>query len=357
MSRACGATAVQLSPSEARVWLWPKCRRPADASSGAPQDEMLVLFGIDEGGRIEMQVTFDIEDKTLTRSPNWTPQHARLEPAPPPRAPLENTASLVNDRLNTLFTGKRWQEIGGTIRQQHPPRGPAARTAQRKHRPRRRCRGSARDRRHWYYEIDSESHCDTRGTPRTRSNPPSREGYAARRIPYRNTHDLRDHCGRGDYESIAFDLENIEAAITELDARYAVSEAAPHCAHMAGHHARPTPEDSRRTATVYTGSGEHRPSARDPYGTRRRDRLLPRVLGPCKGLQALRRNCASAHRSRRGFYAVGRGNLNAGFEAAWRAIDLVTVDGDRICRGENFRRSRPRRCTRKVRRTHPSQAP
>ena len=33
-----------------------------DLSSGAPQDEMLQVFGLDEDGRIALQVKFDVED-------------------------------------------------------------------------------------------------------------------------------------------------------------------------------------------------------------------------------------------------------------------------------------------------------
>ena len=34
----------------------------ADVSPGAPQDEFLQLYGIDEEGRIALQVWFDLED-------------------------------------------------------------------------------------------------------------------------------------------------------------------------------------------------------------------------------------------------------------------------------------------------------
>ena len=82
----------------------------ADVSPGAPQDEVLQLFGIDEEGRIALQV--GSTSKTSTpRSPNSTPRtpDSRISH---PRAPLENAASRADDRLITLFGDNRLDEIG-----------------------------------------------------------------------------------------------------------------------------------------------------------------------------------------------------------------------------------------------------
>ena len=49
-----------------------------DMSAGAPQDEMLILYGIDDRGRIALQVTFDIEDLDAALA-ELDAQHARLE--------------------------------------------------------------------------------------------------------------------------------------------------------------------------------------------------------------------------------------------------------------------------------------
>jgi hypothetical protein len=79
-------------------------------SPGAPEDEMLLLFGLDEHERIALQMFFDIDDTDAAMA-ELNAAHARLE-ARPPRAPLENAATQADNRLNTLFTDRRWDEIG-----------------------------------------------------------------------------------------------------------------------------------------------------------------------------------------------------------------------------------------------------
>jgi len=81
-----------------------------DMSPGAPRDELLQLYGIDDEGRIDLQVWFDLEDIDAAIA-ELDAAHARLEERPP-RAPLENAASRADDRLNTLFADTRWDEIG-----------------------------------------------------------------------------------------------------------------------------------------------------------------------------------------------------------------------------------------------------
>ena len=63
------------------------CRR----EPGAPQDEMLQLVGLDEDGRIALQVWFDVEDIDAAIA-ELDAAHARFEEQRP-RAPLENAAS------------------------------------------------------------------------------------------------------------------------------------------------------------------------------------------------------------------------------------------------------------------------
>ena len=58
----CGST-MSLSPCEASAWLSLEYELgTADMSPGAPRDEFLQLYGVDEEGRIELQVWFDLED-------------------------------------------------------------------------------------------------------------------------------------------------------------------------------------------------------------------------------------------------------------------------------------------------------
>ena len=82
----------------------------ADVSPGAPQDELLQLVGLDEEGRIALQVWFDVEDIDAAIA-ELDAVHARFEERPP-RTRLENAASRADDRFNTLFADRRWDEIG-----------------------------------------------------------------------------------------------------------------------------------------------------------------------------------------------------------------------------------------------------
>jgi DNA-binding SARP family transcriptional activator len=85
----------------------------ADVSPGAPRDELLQLFGLDENGRIALQVAFDIEDMDAALA-ELDAAHARLDEVQP-RAPLENAASRADHRFNALFAGRRWDDIGALL--------------------------------------------------------------------------------------------------------------------------------------------------------------------------------------------------------------------------------------------------
>ena len=56
----------------------------ADASPGAPYDEFLHLFGLDENGRIALQVSFDVEDIDAALA-ELDAAHARFEEQQPRR--------------------------------------------------------------------------------------------------------------------------------------------------------------------------------------------------------------------------------------------------------------------------------
>ena len=82
----------------------------ADLSSGAPQDEMLQVVGLDEEGRIALQVWFDIEDVDAAIA-ELDAQHARFDELQPKSRRLENAASRADERVNQLFTDRRWDEF------------------------------------------------------------------------------------------------------------------------------------------------------------------------------------------------------------------------------------------------------
>ena len=81
-----------------------------DVSPGAPHEEFLGLWGLDEDGRIALQVFFDIDDLDAALA-ELDAVDARFEEERP-RVRLENAASRANDRLSALFTSRSWDELG-----------------------------------------------------------------------------------------------------------------------------------------------------------------------------------------------------------------------------------------------------
>ncbi|WP_297737441.1 BTAD domain-containing putative transcriptional regulator [Mycobacterium sp.] len=82
----------------------------ADATPGAPQDELLQLYGIDEEGRIALQVWFDVEDLDAALA-ELDAAYARFEGEHPPALRLENAASRVHERWSTYFAARDWDAI------------------------------------------------------------------------------------------------------------------------------------------------------------------------------------------------------------------------------------------------------
>ncbi|OQZ91861.1 hypothetical protein BST11_06675 [Mycobacterium alsense] len=82
----------------------------ADQSPGAPEDELLHLVGLDEEGRIALQVSFDVEDMDAALAE----LDARFE-AEHPRSPLENAASRADQRFNELFAKRHWDDYGALL--------------------------------------------------------------------------------------------------------------------------------------------------------------------------------------------------------------------------------------------------
>ena len=142
------ATATWLSPCAVSAWLLPDWRSAAaDMSPGAPQDEVLQLFGLDDRGP-NRACGFGSTSKTSTpRSPSSTPR----TPDPrstPSRAPLENAASRADHQFNALFAERRWDEVAAHVGRRRTGRRPSARTPARDQlRPRHGDRGYTGDRR------------------------------------------------------------------------------------------------------------------------------------------------------------------------------------------------------------------
>lgn len=82
----------------------------SDPSSGAPQDEMLQVAGLDQEGRIALQVKFDVEDIEAALA-ELDARYARFEKAHPAAGRLENTAALVFENIWSHVAAGDWDAV------------------------------------------------------------------------------------------------------------------------------------------------------------------------------------------------------------------------------------------------------
>ena len=83
----------------------------ADVSPGAPQDEFLYLYGVDEEGRITLQVWFDLDDMDAALAELDATQARFEEEAHRQGRRLENAASKVGDRFVAYFAAGDWDTM------------------------------------------------------------------------------------------------------------------------------------------------------------------------------------------------------------------------------------------------------
>jgi class 3 adenylate cyclase len=84
--------------------------RTADASPGAPTDEFLQVYGIDEEGRVASQIWFDVEDMDAATA-ELDAAHARFEAEHPQVPHLDNACVRAVGRLWDAFDREAWDEV------------------------------------------------------------------------------------------------------------------------------------------------------------------------------------------------------------------------------------------------------
>ncbi|HTC68294.1 MAG TPA: hypothetical protein VK662_01900, partial [Acidothermaceae bacterium] len=114
--RVLGASGVRLTAHDIavrgeRLALTRVVVGTADASPGAPQDEFLEIYGIDEEGRISLQIFFDLEDMEAATA-EFDAVHARFEQEAHRQARrLENAASQAVERYMAHFAARDWDAL------------------------------------------------------------------------------------------------------------------------------------------------------------------------------------------------------------------------------------------------------
>ncbi|WP_240562975.1 nuclear transport factor 2 family protein [Mycobacterium sp. IS-1264] len=306
-----------------------------DASPGAPQDELLQLYAINEDGQVALQVWFDVEDIDAAMA-ELDALHARLEELHP-RAPLENAATRAYERLHAYFAARDWDAITELLTDDYYGDD------------RRSVVGSGIRRGPDAAIEDFRSAADIEVTDASSDTVATRGArLALTRARYSRTGQESEGF-HVDFLQIveidtderiaampAFDLDDFDAAIAELDARYLVGEAAAHShtwsviAHAydaARQHKLPamTPDcvtiDHRRAKAF--APGEMTEYIRAGWDLDQTIRTYVEVVHRLSDLGAV---CTYA----------AHGLSHEGFHAEWREIAISTVEGDMVNRCELF---------------------
>ncbi|WP_082952862.1 BTAD domain-containing putative transcriptional regulator [Mycobacterium sp. 852002-10029_SCH5224772] len=305
-----------------------------DVSPGAPHDEFLLLYGIDDDGQISLQVWFDVEDLDAAMA-ELDAIHAKFEAAHPHSRTLDNAATRAFERFWSYFAARDWDAVGAIVSE-------SLSGADHRRVVNAGDRGSresviqdlqvAAD---LGFTIGMADVMAIRGEhlalTRVRASGSDPETIQ------NDAFNLIEIAADERITSIAiFDLDDSDAAFAELDDRYLAGEAAAH-AHtwsvIAGTYASVsrhefpaiTPDcitvDHRRTTAF--GPGETSTFIRAGWDLGQDIRPFVETVHRLSDLGAV---CSYA----------GHGVSREGFVAEWRGVGLSTVEGDMINRAEFF---------------------
>ncbi|ASW90010.1 regulator [Mycobacterium marseillense] len=87
-----------------------------DVSPGAPHDEFLLLYGIDDGDQISLQIWFDLEDIDVAMA-ELDAAHGRFEAAHKPLRALDNAATRAYERFWSCFAERDWAAVQAIVSQ------------------------------------------------------------------------------------------------------------------------------------------------------------------------------------------------------------------------------------------------
>ncbi|HTZ13793.1 MAG TPA: BTAD domain-containing putative transcriptional regulator [Mycobacterium sp.] len=306
-----------------------------DVSPGAPQDELLQLYAVGEDGRIILQVWFDLDDMDAAIAELDTLQTRFEEERPASRRP-ENAATRLYERFKVCFAARDWGAIAEMLSDNlwSEDRRRVVNSGVRHGRDALIAELSA------IAEVGIDVTSDvvaTRGEhlvlSRVQGSGQS-QGPDAFYVPTLDVIEL-DADERA-VARIVFDLDNLEAAIAELDARYLAGEAAPY----------------RRPWSViaegYAALNRCELPAATPDAVNI-DHRRAAAFAPGEGIEYLRAGWDLGHTPKAYVEAVHRlndlgavvthrayGTSPEGFDAEWRTVSLLMTHGDALSRFEIF---------------------
>ncbi len=304
-----------------------------DVSLGAPRTEALQLCGVDEDGRITLELWFDIEDLDAAIA-ELDAAHARLQDEPPIARRPENAAALVFEHVWSHFAARDWDAMAGSVADDYVGidhrRVVSAETQHSRDDVIRDLQAAA----DVGFTISMVSAVAIRGErlvlARVRasgSDPEAIQNDALNVVEI----DTADRIAK----VITFDLEDIDAALAELDARYLAGEAAAH-AHTWSviKEAYAALNRHELSATLDRISLDHRRATTVPPGD-----MAASVRATWDVAPNISRSIEAVHRLNNLGAVIthtASGTSQEGFDAEWRLVALFTVTGELISRAELF---------------------
>jgi tetratricopeptide (TPR) repeat protein len=306
-----------------------------DTSTGAPYEEFLQLCGIDEDGRVALQIWFDAEDIEAALA-ELDAVRARFEEEPQPKARrLENAAARVFEHVWSHLAARNWDAMAQTVADNYVGidhrRVVSAETQYSRHQVIKDLQAAVEV----GFTISMVSALAIRGDrlvlARVRAagaDPDAIQNDALNVVEIDADHRIAI--------VVTYDLEDFDAAIAELDARYLAGEAAAHAHTWSVIAASYTALNRRELppATPNFASIDHR------RGTSIAPGEIPLWLNAAWNLPSdLSIFIESAH-VLNGLGAVvtqvAHETSQDGFHAEWRVVGVHTVKGELIDRLEMF---------------------
>ena len=307
----------------------------ADATAGAPQDEFLQVYGVDDEGRVTFHVWFDPEDMDAAVAEldmRYLAGHPEVH-----RRRQATTASDAYDRFKAYFAARNWDAIADMLTGDvtADDRRRVVNAGLRKGRDATMAELAA------YAGIGAETIASdivaTRGE-RLVMNRCRPMGRAAGPEPFSSeVLDVIETDVQGRIMArVVFDSDDLDAANAELDARYLAGEAAAH-AHTWSAVVRAYAALNRHelpATTVDMVSIDNRLIASFAPGGIKEYTLLAWDQVPDISFRI-----DSVHLLTDAGAVITQalsGTSRDGFEAEWREIHLVTIDGEQFDRSEMF---------------------
>ncbi|WP_077088814.1 BTAD domain-containing putative transcriptional regulator [Mycobacterium rhizamassiliense] len=308
---------------------------PADLSPGAPRDEFLQLYGIDKTGRLALQMWFDAEDIDAATA-ELDKRHARLEGEDREAPRLENETSQMAEHLVACFTAREWDAMTEVLADDF------------RYDDRRHVVGAGIRHGRGSYVSDLRTAADL-----WVANIPTVIATRGERLALGSLRFTGREKGSEEFLSdlliiaetntdnlivaiVTLDHDDFDAAIEELDARYIAGEAAANRSTWSAITRAYAAIDRRElpSTTAQWVNIDHRKGRAFAPGD-----LIPYVQATWDTTPQSRIHIEAVHRlTGRGAVVTNAmtGSSRDGFDAEWREVFLLTLEGDNIDRCELF---------------------